>query len=443
MTLIDSKAAFRQRCVELSTATTSLFDLLAAQNISSFSELAFACGTPNRAPTDEEFKTLSDSVLGGGATAGQSSLLRRLHFESATLVLSHLKTSVNSETIDGVRKLPFAEKQARYAKVKTAIQGFLIQGETEPSHALVDKCQMMFDTNSVVWLAPSVCTKRELEIQAAPKDNQQVLKIESQTLKVSTEGAMLGDADHSSEIKLQWCWQRRGVALEMCELLSWPISQKWLTSMFAVYASDPPTNFSRVTLSQLISADKALWTILAREIETVKPDATGNRPLDAAVEKLMCDPRVTMHMLSMPHKAPASSSVVSDKSSIGAPTSNANQTGIRPEKKARPGKRNRATPTPPEELKSCYYQNNRRQANLLGLQLEQRMQSGYNGAATKMYQRGPHVLLLQACGALFSDVQGSTGEAKQPLTQDPGKSRITCRSSRCNRFEFNRRAQFR
>ena len=86
----------------------------------------------------------------------------------------------------------------------------------------------------------------------------------------------------------------------------------------------------------------------------MKPDAAGNRPLDAAVEKLMCDPRVTMHMLSMPHKAPASSSVVSDKPSTGAPISNANHTGIRPKKKVRPGKRNRATPTPPEELKSCY-----------------------------------------------------------------------------------------
>ena len=69
------------------------------------------------------------------------------------------------------------------------------------------------------------------------------------------------------------------------------------------------------------------------------------------------------------------------------------------------------------------------------------MQSVYNGATTEMYQRcPPHVLLLQACGALFSDVQGGTGEAKQPLTQDPGKSRITCRGSRGNRFEFNRRA---
>jgi hypothetical protein len=54
---------------------------------------------------------------------------------------------------------------------------------------------------------------KRLLIQAAPKDNQQVLKIESQTLKVSTEGAKIGDADHSSEIELQWCWQRRSVAL--------------------------------------------------------------------------------------------------------------------------------------------------------------------------------------------------------------------------------------
>ncbi|CAL1136347.1 unnamed protein product [Cladocopium goreaui] len=152
MSLIDSKAAFQQRCGELSTTTISLFDQLAAQNISSFSELAFECGTPNRPPSDEEFKALADSVLGGGASAGQTGLLRRLHFEAATLVLSQLKTAVTSETSEGIKKLPFAEKQARYARVKASVSGFLIQG-------------------------------------AAPKDNQQVLKIESQTLKVSTEGS--------------------------------------------------------------------------------------------------------------------------------------------------------------------------------------------------------------------------------------------------------------
>ena len=85
--------------------------MLAAQNINSFSELAFSCGTPNRPPSDEEFKALSDSVLGGGASAGQIGLLRRLHFEAATLVLSHLKTAVTSETSEDIGKHPFAEKQ--------------------------------------------------------------------------------------------------------------------------------------------------------------------------------------------------------------------------------------------------------------------------------------------------------------------------------------------
>ena len=83
--------------------------MLAAQNINSFSELAFLSGT--RPPSDEEFKALSDSVLGGGASAGQIGLLRRLHFKATTLVLSHLKTAVTSETSEDIGKHPFAEKQ--------------------------------------------------------------------------------------------------------------------------------------------------------------------------------------------------------------------------------------------------------------------------------------------------------------------------------------------
>ena len=255
MTLIDSEAAFRQRCNELSTATLNLNDLLRAQNIASFSELAFACGAPNKAPTDDEFRAFTTSILGAGFTAGQQSILRRIHFEAATFVLSQLKSSVTGDAADGAKKLPFADKQARYEKVRQKIPGFLVQGETEPSHALLDKCQLMYDTGAVVWISPSLCTKRESEVQAAPKDSQQVLRIEAQTLKVNTEGPKVADADHGSEIKLQWCLQRRGVAFEMCELVSWETSQKWLATLFAAYSTDPPPGFARVTLQQLVAAD--------------------------------------------------------------------------------------------------------------------------------------------------------------------------------------------
>ena len=80
----------------------------------------------------------------------------------------------------------------------------------------------------------------------------------------------------------------------MCEMVSWEISQKWMATMFAAYATEPPPGFSKVGLQQLVAADKALWTILPRDHTTVKPDQTGTRPLDDAIMKLMHDPRITM-----------------------------------------------------------------------------------------------------------------------------------------------------
>ena len=156
MALTDSKAAFKQRCTELSTATFNLHTLLTAQNIECFSELAFACGTPNKSPTDEEFRAFSNPVLGNGATQGHQSLLRRLHFEAATFVLSQLKTAVHGDPLDGSKKLPFAEKKARYEAFRTKVPGFMLQGETEPSHNLIDKCQVMYDKHGALACSVSL-----------------------------------------------------------------------------------------------------------------------------------------------------------------------------------------------------------------------------------------------------------------------------------------------
>ena len=49
-------------------------------------------------------------------------------------------------------------------------------------------------------------------------------------------------------------------------------------------------------MPQLLRADKELFTILAREVETIQPDTVGNRPLDEAITRLKTDPRVTMHL---------------------------------------------------------------------------------------------------------------------------------------------------
>ena len=66
MTLVDPEAAFKKRCAELSTTMLDSRVLLTAQNISFSSELAFSCGAPNKAPTDEEFRKFSTQGLGAG-----------------------------------------------------------------------------------------------------------------------------------------------------------------------------------------------------------------------------------------------------------------------------------------------------------------------------------------------------------------------------------------
>lgn len=343
MAFIDSKAAFQQRCNEL-VVPAQLYDLLVAQQVETFSALAYAIGTPNRSPTDQEFDTFAAQVY-GVPTLGQSSLLRRIHFEACTFVMQHLKSQVAGDTADGIRKLPYAEKIARMHAIRVKLAGFVIVGETEPSFALIDKCQAMYDTGAVTWIPPSACTKRDLEIQAAPKDNTQVIKVEAQTLKVDSEAPKIADADFGTEIKMQWCFQRRGIAMELCNLVSWRISNMWLSMMLNTYSYDPPPGYSRVTLQQLVRADKELWTLLARDITSVKPTNTGERPLDKAIENLCTDPRVTMHLLGDSNKR--------SHSTTAASSSKQNASSAKKQKK-RPGKSERVKPTPPEELKDCY-----------------------------------------------------------------------------------------
>ena len=85
MPLIDSEKAFQKRCEEMHDG---LFEKLQGQNIGSFSTLAFALGSPQNPVSDEEFTKLADAVFETQSTLGTTAILRRLHFESCTLLVA-------------------------------------------------------------------------------------------------------------------------------------------------------------------------------------------------------------------------------------------------------------------------------------------------------------------------------------------------------------------
>ena len=206
---------------------------LRAQGIVNFSLLAFSVGSPQSPPTEAQLDTFAARVYGAAPTIGQLANLKRLFFESTTLVIASLKQSVSSESSDQqhtVKRLPIAEKRARAEEQATRLSGLTFEGELEPSHNLVDLVNTMLESGCLTWIAPSKCSKRDDEIQVSIKQGSNTIQVENAVLKVAQSAADI-PVDMGSELKLQWCWQRRGVAFDRCGLMSWNVHNKWVNTM--------------------------------------------------------------------------------------------------------------------------------------------------------------------------------------------------------------------
>ena len=294
MALVDSAAAFEQRLNEVIVSADARTAIMNG-GITSFSTLAFASGTPQSPPNDEAFRTFADTVLPVGYNMATYSAFRRLHFEAATLVVAQLKQKVTGDGEEGKQKLPVVEKQSRLAEQKRRLTGLDIEGELQPSYALIDAVNNMIETSSVLWIAPSKSTSRDQEIQHGSKNLPSVVQLEQHTLKLASQDSNF-EADYSSTIQLQWCLQRRALALDQVRLSSWDCQNKWINQLMTTLNTPPPPGHARLNLEQLVRADKQMWTELAKCFTgaVVAAAGVGDPPFDQHILRLRNDPRVTM-----------------------------------------------------------------------------------------------------------------------------------------------------
>jgi hypothetical protein len=300
MALVDSEAAFEQRLGEV-IQDAAVRVAIQNQGIRSFSTLAFSCGTPQSPPNDEVFRAFADNVLPAGYNMATFSSFRRLHFEAATLVVAQLKQKVTGDGDEGKQKLPIVEKQARLADQRRRLSGLDIEGKLQPSYALIDAVNAMIETSSVLWVAPSKATSRDQEVQHGGKNLPSVVQLEQQTLKLSSPTPNF-EADCSSGIQLQWCLQRRALALDQVRLSSWECQNKRINQLLSILNTPPPPGHARITLEQVIKADKQMWTELAKAFTGTVVAASGAvaPPFDEHIARLRNDPRVTMYLLPLP-----------------------------------------------------------------------------------------------------------------------------------------------
>ena len=93
-----------------------------------------------------------------------------------------------------------------------------------------------------------------------------MLSLEQQMVKLAaTEDHIT--VDTSTDLQLQWALQRRGLAFDQCTLLSHDVHETWVQQLLGQLTRDAPTGFARVTVTQIIRADRELFTLMAQEIQ--------------------------------------------------------------------------------------------------------------------------------------------------------------------------------
>jgi hypothetical protein len=209
----------------------------------------------------------------------------------------------------------------------------------------------MKESDSITWIVPSKCSKRDSEIQGNMKDKPVTLSLEQQMVKLASAEEPPA-VDTSTDLQLQWALQRRGLAFDQCALISNSEHEIWVQQLLSQLTKDPPTGYARVSASQVIRADREMFTLMAQEIEgSLQPDAAGRFPMEKKMKELRTDPRVTMYMLPLPKGAPRENEKTATGSSSTA-SGNPRPAGAgNPRPNKRPKASAKAKSLCPQELK--------------------------------------------------------------------------------------------
>jgi len=144
--LLDSEAQFRQRAKECRLSDAVLNDLTRL-GLTSFGLLAYSFGQPGQNIADDAFNAWLRQDVNQGISIADGAALKRLLFESHTLVMASLKEQAVAPDAAATKKVPPTERDSKMQHVKNSLAGLLIEGPLDPGHSLLDACAQMHFTN--------------------------------------------------------------------------------------------------------------------------------------------------------------------------------------------------------------------------------------------------------------------------------------------------------
>lgn len=299
---VDSIPCFELRARELNV--DQHLPLLRAKGWTSFGTFAFASDYIPGVGDPSTFTTDVIIPLFGDADHVDKVSLRRLFFESFSLVARDMQRRVEGMDSDKPRAVPNPERNSRRERAQARLKGLKLEGELEPSHFLQDLCFELWDTNSVRYVPWESCSKRDAEMDGIktlrawkPDVNGIVREQETQEPQ---------QADLKSDLLLSYALRRRGIALEMADVCSFETHEALIELLLSSLLRPAPGGYSKITIEQLHRADREVWRYLALSCRGgIRRGADGLRPLDSAIPLALLDPTVRMFLHPLPSSGSA------------------------------------------------------------------------------------------------------------------------------------------
>ncbi|CAE7276556.1 unnamed protein product [Symbiodinium sp. CCMP2592] len=296
---LDSEASFKSRCAACGLPEVAIEEMHAG-GITTFAGLAFC--TPHQANAgidDAALMTHVNGLLTTPLTPSGVASLRRLAFEAQALALQDLKTKLERPSDTDTKVLPLQEKVARLARQRERLNGIVLTPHNTPSHALVDRACAQLEEGVLQWLHPSKCTSRHAEALAEkPKAS---LSFDSHGSIKVTSASHEKDCDTGSAHLLRVALQRRALAYDVANIITFDVMERWHQSLFDRLHYEPPPNYSAPGLAQLIAADKALWLLVSEDtrakLTEMDPDSPHSRICDSYMNYYSDHPDVLFHLM--------------------------------------------------------------------------------------------------------------------------------------------------
>ena len=286
----DSKAAFRSEVFRQGLGHH--FETFVSLKWTTFARLCFT--TSVKPGQDEEIfaRDVLVPALGSRDHEDQG-LLRRLFYEAYLSTSAGLKFSADPTAADLPRSVPKAELDDRRrilaARLDALTENGKFKGELDCADKLIERCLHIHHRNALAYVGPEWCNKREFDLLGGTKNPVLAPSADSrgyvQMRLAQEEETPLWVC---TEIVLQNALMRRGLALDMADILDWVKHEKLRRKLQAAMAKDPQEGFRRVTIEQVISADRLFWVDMDNTVEgKVQRNDDDERPCDLAFDETL------------------------------------------------------------------------------------------------------------------------------------------------------------